>query len=183
MSLKKTLSENLVRSSVGLVFTGLTALLVTVFGDWNTVGRALLGAWDYVTASTAVPRWAVGIVSIWTVLTTIIVVAVRLQVSGSGEDWHSYRTDNFYNMRWSWNWSGDSQPYNLSVFCPVCDYQLDCWKDSPFDAVDAIRYECHCGAGPWRFQESQNVLNNRVKKLVQQRVRTGQWQQLQRASS
>ena len=183
MSLKKILSENLVSSSVGLLFTGLTALLVTVFGDWNTVGQALVGAWDYVTASTAVPRWAVAIVSIWTALTTIILVAIRLQASGSGEDWRSYRTDNFYNMRWSWIWSGDSQPYNLSVFCPVCDYQLDCCYDSAYTAIDAIRYECHCGAGPWRFEESQSVLNNRVKKLVQQRVRTGQWQQPQRAST
>jgi hypothetical protein len=41
-------------------------------------------------------------------------------------DWFEYKTDNFFGVKWVWDWNKNShQIVNIVPLCPECDYELD----------------------------------------------------------
>jgi hypothetical protein len=176
MSVKKVWNDP-VGSKV--IATGVCALLAAAGAWWwHDVVNATIALWNYVTADIVVPRWVAGVVSLWALLTTGLLVALRIEAvaeAKSPNDWRSYRTDEFFGLRWRWKLFDNGRPYDICVFCPACDYQLNPEHDNPYYAVDAIRFQCHCGHAPWRYQESWDSLESRVTRTIQQRLRNGTW--------
>lgn len=161
-----------------VIATGICALLVTAFGWWGDLWAYVGAGWRYLTASVEVPRWLVGALSSWAVFNLLGSIARRVAASTAtpAEDWSSYLSDEFFGMRWRWGLS-EGLPYQVSPFCLNCDYQLDPQNVSSYHAIEAICFQCdHCGRTSARFDESWHSLERRVKRSIEQKLRTGTWQ-------
>lgn len=177
MNLKKIWADPVGSKVISSGLCVLGGVLITVLGGWGAIGHAILTAWDFMLASTPIPRWAIGFVGVWTAVATFILVGLWFQSKAEAAEansWRSYRSDHLLGLRWRWYWNGQ-QPYGLHPFCPACDYQLDLIDDSDFRFIPAVKFQCVCGHGPWRFEESWNSVEQRVAKLIQQKLRNETW--------
>lgn len=160
-----------------VIATGICAALAIYIGGWTaTLWQALLASWNYLMTSMTLPRWIVGVMGVWSV-TTLVVAGIALLRPEKRTEWLTYREDMLFHLRWRWKLTSNANPYDVSVFCPLCDLQLvPSWDE--YALTPSTSFQCRCGcAGPWRFSESWPSLEQHVKMTVQQKIRNNTWKQ------
>jgi hypothetical protein len=81
----------------------------------------------------------------------------------------------FFDLRWRWQ-VYDSVLTDPVPFCPYCDYQIHPHRASAYAVVPRIGFDCDsCRADLPTFEEDFDSLQSKVKRLVQQKMRTGAW--------
>lgn len=115
------------------------ALVVGYFlGLWSTLVGWLDGLWHFLTGSTLVPNWLLGLFAI-----CAIIVAGWLGAALRPRRRSPISTqDNFFNIRWRWSYDASGGIQDLTPYCLRCGHRLilkDVGRDLP-----AGHYECRC---------------------------------------
>lgn len=145
---------------------------------WKPVSTALIHFWDYLAADAAVPRWLFWLLVLGVVGTVVRAGAIAFSRS-SAEAWRSYTEDEFHSIRWHWKLSDSGRPYDLYALCRKCSFQLDIARDENM-FTPCTTYTCPCGGTSVPFNDRLMSVENRILKLIQQRLRTGERQQARR---
>lgn len=179
MNLKKIWSDPVWSKVISAgILALLASLYATVSGSWGSVWHGVGVAWDYITADVLVSRWALSLLWVWALLATTLIIAVAVhnvsQSKSVVNDWRSYRSDNFFGLKWRWKLH-EAQPYDICAFCPVCDLQLDPQYENHFRVTAVMQFQCDYGHGSWPFQETWNSLEDRITRMIQQKLRNGTW--------
>ena len=137
-------------------------------------------AYDFAFFSTALPNWAIGFLGLLAAPTVVVVVVLTWRrifpASSNIIDWKNYRTDNFFGLRWRWNYFDGGQIYEIHTFCPHCDFQVYAEDASAYRAIDRIAFRCDsCGQRLGEFDEPYQTLEHKVKRFIQQKIRNGSW--------
>ena len=164
-----------------VIATAICGIAITAFGWWDSIWNGLSIAWAYLMASALVPRWLFVLLVIFALLglfSAYIFMALRRDAVAAAKegdvDWSAYRTDEFLGLRWRWKLNGGAL-YDVTVFCPSCDFQLDPLSDTLYQTLEGTKFRCDCGCGPWSFKGSWPALEHQIKKMVQQKLRNGTW--------
>ena len=163
-----------------VIATGITALLgvvgTYVLGLWPAISNWASDAWKFITVSTPVSNWILGVLGLCTALAILAVVAgVWTSVSGRRSPLTSYTTDTFFGLRWRWIYMGGTID-RLHTFCPKCDFQVFPLNASSYRAVDRIAFRCDgCGEELGSFDENYESLESKATRLVQLKLRKGTW--------
>lgn len=162
------------------IAAGLGSLSAYFLGYWPAIQDSLLAAWNFLLTKSAISNWIIVLMSIPTVLIGLFVIAVIWSHwfgPNEGEpNWQTYTMDNFFDLRWRWNYAGGSIE-RLTTFCPHCDYQVFPINVSAYNAVDRIEFKCDsCHSHLGTFDESVWDLKSKVERFIQQKIRTGRFQ-------
>ena len=130
--------------------------------------------------NTLVPNWLLGLMSVCTIAVIGVLILVTWQNYKSVPatlDWKKdYKQDIFWGILWRWKYDYKGQLEDIYSFCPDCDYQVYAKNISGFRAVDHIAFECeNCGCQLANFQESYYVLENKLIRFIQQKIRNNNW--------
>lgn len=148
---------------------------------WPSIGFFIRSGAKFAILTTNVPNWLFGLMSILSLLAVIIsFVAVWIKMNPSESelepDWRSYKSDIFFGLRWRWEYFDDGNIYDVYTFCPHCDFQVFPYNVSTFRMVDRISFSCDsCKQNLCEIDESLESLENKVRRLIQQKVRNGLW--------
>jgi hypothetical protein len=181
----KTLWHDPVWSKViAAMIIGLAATVGSYFLNlWPAIGAVLVGGLRFLLESTAVSNWVL-LLLILLSLPLVVLIAIGIwhwlfatdKKQSSRNNWRLYTVDKFFGLRWRWKYLDDGTPYQLSTFCPDCDYQVYPEDVSTYRAVDRIGFNCEsCRRLLGQFDESAPSLENKVARYIQQKVRTGKW--------
>ncbi len=141
---------------------------------WIT--RKIASLWAYLLSSSVIPRWL--LILLILIAVPIIVLAcvlmwVALFQKKDNALWSSYTTDFFDGLRWRWRYA-DGRVDRLLSFCPVCDFQV--FPDTTSSFADRIGFHCEsCGKNLGTHQGPYAYLENKVTRLIQQKLRAGSW--------
>jgi hypothetical protein len=128
---------------VARVRLGAVVVIVALIGGyflglWSTLAGWLSSLWYFLTESTLVPNWLLGLFAI-----CAIIVAGWLGASLRPRRRSPITTqDNFFNIRWRWSYDPSGRVQDLTPYCLRCGYRLilkDVGRNLP-----AGRYECRC---------------------------------------
>lgn len=161
------------------IILGLGALGLAHFLNWwPALGRQITSGHEFLLSSNQVQNWVVillAVLSLPTILLACYIVFEKLFPSSSTEThWRNYRMDNFHGLRWRWKFE-DEFIYDMSIFCPACDFQVYPMNASSY-SVDRIRFRCDaCGTMLGEHECSFEVLEDRVKRSIQHKLRNGTW--------
>lgn len=89
---------------------------------------------------------------------------------------HLYLTDLFFGLRWRWKYSsGDNATiYEVTTYCPHCDYQIYFNKNTIWDSP--ISFYCDsCHKPLSNFNETYAVLENKTIRHIAKKIRNGTW--------
>jgi hypothetical protein len=162
--------------SVGIIF-----LISTLFASvnwWTEIRSALSAGLSFLTQDVPTPRWFFWLLVIGVAVGISTWGAVLLSIKKDRPmvDPTSYKKDVFFGIRWRWTLNRNMQPFNLAMFCPVCDCQLDVKGDQSYFSIPHIVCECfNCKKTAVSFDESIDDLESRVERLVQMKLRDGSW--------
>ena len=146
---------------------------------WPAIGAAVVNVFAFLGASSSVPNWLIGFGAACFLVVLFLIAAIIWRAifpSATTNTWRSYVTDNFFGLRWHWQYGFDGGIFSLYSFCEDCDYQIHPENVSGYSAAPRFVYRCDiCGrlAGP--FEEEPLKLESKVKRLIQQKLRTGSW--------
>lgn len=161
------------------IILGLGAVgLADFLNWWPALARQITLAHELLSSSNQVQNWIVIILtllSLPTILFACYIVFEKFFPSSATEtNWQDYKKDNFYGLRWRWKFE-DELIYDMSMFCPTCDFQVYPMNASSYGA-DRIRFRCDaCGTMLGEHEGSLEILEDRVKRLIQQKLRNGTW--------
>lgn len=148
---------------------------------WPRIGSFIRKAYEFIFFTTNVPNWLLGILVILCLPTIFIVLAllwerIHPKKQNDVSDWRSYKTDIYFGLRWRWKYFDDGGIYDAYTFCPHCDFQVFPYKASGYRIIDRIGFHCDsCSRDLGEVDESQDSLENKVIRLIQQKLRTGSW--------
>jgi len=118
---------------------------ITLVTWWQAGVTALAVAWQWVTASTPVPHWFIGLMAVavlgWLAVLVTLLTTNQKEVADVFNAL-AYNSDIFFNMRWRWQWVPGVGPDNPTPFCLNCDMQL--FAEQGFGAGVAGRIEFRC---------------------------------------
>jgi hypothetical protein len=168
------------------VIAGIILAVGTIMGTyfldwWPSIGGLAKATYSFATSQTVLSIWVIGVLGLLAAPTVIIILiliwhAIFPTSSRDIEDWRSYKTDMFFGLRWRWRYFEDGQPYETHTFCPHCDFQVYPTNASAFRSVDRIAFHCDsCGQNLGAFDEPLELLENKVKRFIQQKIRNGRW--------
>ena len=128
----------------------------------------------------ALPNWIIALLGLLAAPAFFVLIAFLWQTafpSNPAPNWKNYTTDTFFNLRWRWRYfDDDGQPYALSIFCPHCDFQIYPQNLSGYREVDRIGFQCDkCGQKLAELNESFDLLENKVKRHIQHKLRNRTW--------
>lgn len=172
-----------------VIATGVIAFLsytgAYLFGLLSTITTFFIQLWSFLTTSSSVPNWLVGIMTIpCLMLCWFLVVEFKDRIASENSElvnWKSYQRDNFFGLIWVWRYSRNSIE-GLHSLCPICEYQVLPKNASAF-AV-APRFECicdDCGYSAGSFEGEPCELLHKVELKIQKELRTGHWRKKQSA--
>ena len=179
--LKKFWNDPVWSKVIAGTILGAGALLGSYFLNWwPIIGSFATNAYDFAFLSTALPNWAIGFLGLLAAPTVVVVVVLTWRrifpASSNIIDWKNYRTDNFFGLRWRWNYFDGGQIYEIHTFCPHCDFQVYAEDASAYRAIDRIAFRCDsCGQRLGEFDEPYQTLEHKVKRFIQQKIRNGSW--------
>ncbi len=170
-----------------VIATGVIALLASagayLLGLLPVIINFFVHLWSFVTASSSVPNWLIGIMVIpCLMLCWALVVELKDRLTPETSEpanWKSYQRDNFFGLLWVWRYSGN-RIENLHSLCPNCEYQVLPREASAF-GIDRFECKCDdCGYSAGSFEGEPRELLQKVELKIQKEVRTGNW--IKRAS-
>lgn len=166
-----------------VIATGVIALLAYtgayLLGLLPTIIAFVIQSWGFVTASSSVPNWLIGIMAIpCLMLCWELVVELKCRITPDASEqvsWKSYQRDNFFGLLWAWRYSGNSIE-GLHSLCPNCEYQVLPRDASAFEAVPRFECKCDdCGYSAGSFEGEPRELLHKVELKIQKELRTGNW--------
>ncbi|MCL7713402.1 hypothetical protein [Stenotrophomonas mori] len=149
------------------------------FGYWPKVTSLAASTWGFLTASSYVSHWVLGLLFLGVAPTILLLLAgawtlVRRE-SGTSASWENYTADQFFGLRWRWRYV-DGHISNLNSFCPNCDFQVFPYQASSYNFIDRIGFSCDsCKSSLGEHDESHAQLKSKVERFIQQKVRNGTW--------
>jgi hypothetical protein len=162
------------------IIAAVGALASYFFHGWPLIGSVIGKGWLLVTATTAVPNgvlWPLIVVALS--VAAILIVGIWRSIRPRGPvapTWKDYLTDSLFDLRWRWRFIGNSgYPDHLYACCIKCDYQVvPGWQGSYGDPQ--IYYRCDmCDKEVGPFGDDLQHVESKVRRYIQQRVRTGSW--------
>ena len=137
----------------------------------------------FVFLATAVPNLILiitGLLSIPTV--ALILYLIKKKISPSKTTpvtlawWSAYKSDCFFGLRWRWKYSGTEEPkiYEVSTYCPKCDYQVYGQRTTIWDTPIAFYCDC-CKQQVAVINETYSAFENKTIRHIHQKIRNGTW--------
>jgi hypothetical protein len=162
----------------GVILTVLAVIGTRLLNWWPTIGRFINSVWGFISSATVVPNWLLGLLcllSLPMILLICVLVWSKFHPSqNKGPDWHTYTSDIFEGIRWRWHYSYDAIG-NLYPYCPKCNLQINP-DDSMISLTGQIRFYCDgCNWKLRKLSESEGSLENKVKRLINQKISNGKW--------
>jgi Zn ribbon nucleic-acid-binding protein len=106
----------------------------------------------------------VGVMLLWAALTT--------SAGDTTPVVHKYVEDRFLGLVWRWKYGRDGTIYDLSVFCPACDYQIRPVTHTSWTDPDTTMFECDdCGHKVGPLRGSQYDVESQVERKIQKNLR------------
>jgi len=149
------------------------SLLAYGFGWWPRILDAAL-------QRHAVPTWLLILLALAAVPTsTAVGAALWFAVfprPATGPTWAGYTTDELLGVRWRWRYSQSGTLFDLTSFCPSCDFQIFAEPGGLYRAVPRTAFRCEsCGRHIAEFDGSTADLESKVTRIIQQKLRAGTW--------
>lgn len=179
--LKKLWNDPVWSKVIAGVILATSATVATYFLDWwPAIGKFGAQSYPFTLASSSIPNWLLFLLGLLGLPTVILLGAVVWQKvfppQSTAPSWRSYTTDLFFGLRWRWRYFDDGQIYDAHTFCPYCDFQVYAQDVSSYRVIDHIAFHCDsCGRRLAEFQESFTSLENKTKRFIQQKIRSGTW--------
>ncbi len=153
------------------VAAGAIVILVAGYflGLWSEVGGWLSDLWYFLSASTLVPNWLLGIFAV------CAIVVAGLMGAGLRPTRHVRRPspistqDSFFNIRWRWSYDASGGVQDLTPHCLRCGNRLVLQDVGNTRRAD--RYECRCdrcGAVACEIDCSIEEFESRVLHKIQE---------------
>jgi len=167
--LNKILSHPVVSTVVATILIGIGTQLL---GWWPLITNAILAAWQFIFTPILIPLWLLALLSFSAVAIVIIIFVVVFH-----RETHSdYTSDEFYGVKWRWQYFDGGSLDEPVPFCVKCDFQLKPTFASSYSAVDHWVYRCeNCGHVGADFRESISDFHDRVRRQIQRKLRSGEW--------
>lgn len=152
-----------------------------VLGLMPLVKVVLSSIWSFVISQTSVPNWLIAVFSVPILVLIFGVVSAGVTGLKKTDDdvttWESYRSDSFYSLNWSWEYSKSGKISKLYTLCPACSYQiLPHQVAGPNYYSHYIEYKCdECGYKVKTFKEEYDTLLSKIERKIQRNIRTGDW--------
>ena len=145
---------------------------------WQGIAAGMATAWNYLLATTPVRHWLLGALVLSAVLFVILLTSVAASLRPGKDpygklvsfaaDWHSYTSDDFFNLKWRWLYRGGE--IVLNAYCPTCDYQV--YPDDISDFSNHINFYCDsCKRRIVTQNESWGSMKGKVTRFIQQKIR------------
>ena len=159
---------------------GLGALILSyVFDWWPWIFSTAYRAVAFISSESAIPHWALlvgGLLALFGLICVGILMWARFFETDARTSWKSYTSDIFFGLKWRWKYTTDGSIWEVVSFCPQCDYQVLPQRSSAYNVIIAIDYHCEsCGRDLAEFTDSYEVLESRVVRSAQQKLRNGTW--------
>lgn len=157
------------------------AISTFFLGLWPSIGGWFIGLFALGLRPMELPNWVIWLMVAFSLPTLLLLLApvwkaVRSNRKVAGESWRNYTEDEFLGLRWRWNYFPSGNLEHPIPFCPVCDYQVFPHHASSYNAIERIGFHCDsCGRNLPKFDESFESLQSKIKRFIQQKVRTGVW--------
>lgn len=159
-----------------VVAAAIIAIASTVFGWWGAIWIALKSAGSFVGRDVGVPLWLLAILVTLAFFVVVLPMLALVRNRESHEPWRGYAVDEFYGVRWRWDYYSDGRLKGLVPFCVNCDFQIRPSFASAYHAVDIWEYKCeNCGHVGATIEELPEELHDRVTRQVQLKLRRGEW--------
>jgi hypothetical protein len=163
----------------------LATIIATYFFDWwPIVCRSIEMGWNSFLKSTPLPNWVITVLVLLAISSVFfLLVMVRNKLFPSNKKTstsNDYKLDQFFGLRWRWGYYSNGVIRNLTTYCFDCDYQL--YAGSPpspgrYKAAVGIAYRCEvCGFKSEIFDEYKDSFEDKVVRLIQQKIRNGGWE-------
>ncbi len=132
----------------------------------------VLTAFSYLGSTTLVWNWLLLIMAGCTLLVVGMILWESRGPKGKNNqpEWTQYRSDEFAGFRWHWRYNSFEEIVDLFPCCPTCDYQV-LGRKEPF----WLDFECHSCGKTVQVNEDLEELESKVRRLIQQKLRTGSW--------
>lgn len=155
------------------VTAGLVVEWLKGFPVSRLVGRVLAWCWGIFIAGITIPVWLFTIV---TGLALAFLVASARRLFHSPTDWKQYRRDTFLEINWHWDYLYDEIATSTLVpICPKCGYQMSTFPEAPWAPTPQLTIRCDdCGYAR-QFDGTLDTLVERIVKLIQRKLRTGEY--------
>jgi hypothetical protein len=157
------------------IVVGAAAIWASFAGLWPSIGAVPANIWDWMGKKTPVSNWVTVLLSLgaFAFVVGVAVVARAVIIARMNiQDLQSYSRDEFFGIRWRWRISDDGQIYDLHSFCPACDYQVYGVNSSAYIVVPQTTYRCEeCGRNLYVFNGTDEELESRVRRKIQQKLR------------
>ena len=159
-----------------VVAAAIIALGTKLLGWWPNIANAAQFVWQFAFSSVSVPVWILAVL-ILAAIGFVVLFATLVWVNRpQGETWRNYTTDEFYGIKWRWRYFQDGSMSEPLPFCTECDFQLNPSQAGAFAAASHWVYQCEdCGHLCADVQESFVELEDRVKRQVHRKIRSGEW--------
>lgn len=166
------------------VFAGAILAVIGLIGSyflkwWGPIGRTCKVAFEYFGESSTLSNWVLLILWLFfaaMVLLIGIVTWAKFILPPDRPNWLSYKSDEFFGIRWRWCYGTGNQILNLCSFCPKCDYQIFPDSITGHNYLEQYIFHCdYCGYISREFEESPNSINSKVERFIQQKIRNDSW--------
>lgn len=167
-----------------IIATGLLTLFGVIsayfFNMWPSIKLVCVEGFHYFFSESEIPNWLIAIMGGCTaivVVVLLIIVKEKIMPDSIDKTWKSYTRDNFFGLEWHWTFgSNGGEIYKLYSCCARCQYQVFPQDVSSYVTVDVISYKCDsCGSEVGPFHESHDEVESKVRRFIQQKLRTGSW--------
>jgi hypothetical protein len=116
-------------------------------------------------------------------------VAIRLLLDtllGAKEpEVKDYRRDEFEGLIWYWSWNYFDAIDNLYCCCPTCELQLiGKLNYAGYPTSPQLDFFCEsCRGRKAVIEGDHNQVEQRIQRLIQQKIRTGSWRSVIQAGA
>ena len=163
-----------------VISVAIIALITQYFFSWWQFLTQLIKSLSiFFLQVTQVPNWLIALMLICSIIVLLVMAINAYQACkpSANLSWHlNYKEDVFFHILWRWQYDSTWQPENINTFCPKCDFQIYPQNASGFRSIDHIAFHCEvCSLDLADFDERYKVLENKVIRLLQLKIRNGSW--------
>jgi hypothetical protein len=181
----RSLHNGIIAAIVGAI---IVPLLTWLFGWSDAVLGALAAVWRFFLTSSSIPRWLLalwGLITLWSVYALLKRKLRELAREASGSSWRAYTRDvfpGFDGAVWRWQYSSSGNTLlRAAPFCPRCDMVLFQRYQGASPIGFRTTFLCeHCRWESVEIEGSPDEIEDRVKRLIDRKVRSGEWEHVVR---
>jgi hypothetical protein len=161
-----------------VIAAGIIAVLAvagtTILGLWPAVWSAIAGAFHFLAATSAVPRWLLAILGFCALVVALVTCLLIRDFCFS--KWRQYRSDTFDRVEWRWEYSWRGVILYLRPHCPGCqcrmvptEYRDGNWQ--PF-----VRFDCDsCKRKYGPLEGPYRQLAESIERRIDHKLQTDEW--------